>query len=288
MSVVAIADGPIVFTDINTGRLVTIPVNAITFDSGKINVDGNSWPDYLTYKSVVDPWLKYLAENGRVVAGKAAPPQPAIILKAVALGSSGNDISVEFSNITEVDPHDASKTTFDAMIREKHEYTGLQPSTVQTVLGTDSVPGSQPGLVVIPAADTPLLPKEGTYQLKAGSDMVAAKRDVNQKASGATVKAFTLQAYALGTSGNMIKATVLNVDETANTFTLRVEYQESITGIKLSDLPLKLAGASGKEFIITASPPPSNYAVPAPGVVKLSGGAESQNATKAAATVFTA
>jgi hypothetical protein len=285
MPVPAIANGPIALTDTTTGKHISIPLTALVFDAGKLNA--SAWPGYNTYKAQLDPWLDHLADIKVVVPGEVESPKPAMVIKAVAEGLPGNDVRVQFSNIV-VDPADPSQRTFDARITEMQEYKGLDPATLNTVLGTEAVRGTRPGLVTIPAADVPALPKNGDYQLAAGGAAVKAKKDVAKQAAGPG-KAFTVEARRAGVKGNKIKVTIADVDADLNTFTLRAEYVETLLGLKTGNLPVGLAGAANSEFMIQASPPPGGaFGVPSPGVVSLTGGREQQAATPASATIFTA
>ncbi len=285
MSIQAVANGPIAFTDAIKGEFVLVPITALKFTAGVI--DASSWPSYATYQAQLDPWLKYLARIGAITPGKANAPQPAMLIEAVAEGLPGNGVKVEFSNITVVDPNDSAQTTFDAKITEKQEYPGLKPDTVKSVIGTEVQRGTQPGLVTILDADTPVLPAAGVYPLAGGGDGAKSKTDIN-KSSGAG-KAFTIEARSDGLAGDTIQVTITDVDTIANTFTLKTAYEQSITGLKIGDLPQKLAGAPGKEFVIKVSQPAGgSFGVPAPGLAALTGGAEKADATHAAATIFTA
>jgi hypothetical protein len=283
MVIKAIANGPIGFTDI-TGKFISVPVPLLAFKAGEI--DASAWPEYTTYKAELDPWLKYLVQSGAITPGEAREPEPAMLIEAAAGGLPGNAVKVEFSAITEVAPGDPTKTTFDAKITEKHTYKDLKPDTIKDIIGTEAQRGTQPGLVIITEADKSDLPKAGVYKLAGGGTSAKSSKDIDKQSGSG--KAFTVEARSNGKAGDNIKVTIGDVDATAKTFSLTVEYEESIAGLKIGDLPAKLAGDPGKEFVLKVSPPPGgSFKVPAAGLVSLSHGAEQQPATYATATVLT-
>lgn len=271
---VALGNGPVVFTG-KDGNQLLIPLSALSFDSsGKLNV--SNWP---TLTSDGASWLTYLVSRGGLTPGAAPPPKPAILIKATDPGAAGNNIQVAISNVI--------STTFDATITETDTYVGLSfdqasPSFMKTVLGTDSAPGTKPGLVRVLAADTPSQPKEGSYSLTGGDDKLKkpSATSVDGDPSGT---AFNVQAKKPGQDGDKTTVTIANVDDNAKTFTLTAVWTSSITGIQLTDLPTKLAG-SGYEITVTS--PSGGYALPAAGTIQLSGGADATAAQAASVTAI--
>lgn len=287
---VALGSGPITLTAQQDGRLLLIPLSALTFDANGI-IQVTNWPLYNAYKADVDHWLGYLVSIGALTPGATPPPKPAMIIQAADPGGAGNSIQVAFSKITPDpgDPTNAAKTTFDATINETDTYPGLSidpasPSFITSVLGTQTVIGTRPGLVhvldaVPPAPPAQLaLPLAGTYPLGGGT---ASKKSsaavINNDSSG---NSFQVEAKKNGLDGNNTTVTICNVDPTAKTFTLVATWtQPTITGIKLADLPGKLTGTG---YEITVKPPDGgDFAIPAPGTIGLSGGADAVTASPA-------
>src|SRR5258706_10282301 len=99
--------GPIAFTDEN-GKMSLIPLSALTFESGELQVDApyNTDP--------IKNWLQYLVKAGSLSPGELPPPKPAMTVTAVTEGGTGNNIRVTFSNMKPdaAAPTDATKTTF--------------------------------------------------------------------------------------------------------------------------------------------------------------------------------
>jgi hypothetical protein len=287
---VALGSGPITLTA-QDGRLLLIPLSALTFDTTG-NIQANKWPLYNNYKADVDPWLGYLVSIGALTPGTTSPPTPAMIIQAADDGRAGNNINVDFHNIVTdpADPTNAAKTTFDATVTETDTYKGLSsdstsPSFIGTVLGTEKkVKGTKPGLVHILDADIPSLslPKAGVYQLTGGGASAKSSVKVSKDPTGT---AFNVEAKKNGTDGDNTTVTISNVDATAKTFTLTAGWTQSVNGSKLADLPDSLQGSSKYEIIVN-KPNGGNFAIPVPGTIGLSGGADPTDATKASGTVF--
>ncbi len=279
-----IGNGPVRFTT-NDGTHVTIPLTALRFDDkGLLSAD--AWTLYSIYKSSVDPWIASLRTSQLFVAGPAAAPKPAMVITAANAGAAGNNIQVTFDNVTPdpADPTNPAKTTFNVTIVETDSYPLLSidaasPVFVKTVLGTEKVAGTQPGLVEIPDGETPKLPKAGIDKLGGGSPTVKSNYVVNE-ASGAG-NAFTVRARQNGVDGDKTVVTIGNIDPVAKTFSLVAKWSDTITGLKLADLPAKLSGYE----ITVAAPASGTFGVPAPGTVVLSGGASQKPQANASATV---
>lgn len=275
----ALGNGPVVLTA-QDGKLLLIPLSALTFDATG-NIQATKWPLYSTYKTDIDPWLQYLVSIGSLIPAATPPPKPAMVIKAADAGAAGNNIQVVFSNIVPdpSDPTNAAKTTFDATITETDTYAGISfdsasQSFIKTVLGTETVTGTRPGLVHVKDADTPALPKAGAYPLGGGGASAKSSATVTKDPFGT---AFNVEAKKNGQDGDKTTVTISNVDATAKTFTLVAVWTQSVTGIKLADLPGKLAG-----YEITVNKPSGgDFAIPAPGPIGLSGGADAMAASTA-------
>lgn len=284
-SAIAVGSGPIAFTTIG-GQALLIPLTAISFENGEVKLSAA----YSANQTELQPWLDYLARQRIITAGETPPAQPALIIKATDAGSAGNDIQIEFKNIVPdpVAPLDTAKTIFDATVTEKETHTlsfdSVSPIFIKTILGTDTTPGSQQSLVHIKDADTPSKPKPGNYTLESGDATNKATKPVDGDPTGT---AFNLEAKKVGAEGNSTVVSISNVDPTAKTFVMTVEWTNTITKIKLADLPAKLEGTN--QYIIIVTKPDGSSSgftiIPSVGVFTLNGGADKQEAVKASATI---
>ena len=276
----ALTNGPIGFTDAQ-GKQIFIPLSVIYFDTaGAIKVD--QWPPYKANKvnkTAVDAWLQYLSQSGVIVPDTAPAPKAAMLIKSKDPGTAGNSIHLAFSNIT-LDANNPGNSTLDATLSETNTYTGLKPSTIAGVIGTDApTVGSQSGLVHLKGLTATALPKNGDYQLTGGTAVVAATKDIDKNSgSGA---AFTVEAKRVGADGSNTKVTIKDVDTAAGTFTLIASWTKTLTGVKVSDI------AAGCAYEVEISAPPGGVlAAPVAGTITLSGGADTQAATPASTVVL--
>jgi hypothetical protein len=286
-----LGSGPIGFTDTN-GKQQSIPLSLLYFDNGLVKAD--KWPLYSANTAVVDALLKSLVAGEFLKPAPAPPPKPAMVLKAAIPGIRGNTIQVTFSNIV-AGATPPTSTTFEAEITAKATYSGLSfnpasLSFVGKVLGVGATLGTSPGLVRVkePAPSTAVLPKAITTSTQLAGGGVSAKSSLSV-AGDPSGTAFTLEAWKDGAEGNNIKITIPDVNSEAQTFTLVVEWtQPKITSIALSELPSKLAGLAGKEFVIEVSKPEgaTDFGIPALGTITLSGGADATGALPAGAVAF--
>jgi len=277
-----VGSGPIGFTDVN-GNQRFIPLSSLFFENGIIQA--KNWPLYTANQAIVDAVLNALNADGLLVPGPTPPIKPAMVLESAIAGVKGNSIQVVFSNLV-VDATTPANTTFDATISARSSYPGLSfdsaaPSFIKTVLGTETIVGTSPGLIHAKDGDTPKQPKPSSYALTGGG--TSAKSSV--AVVGATdPTAFTVEAWKNGAGGDNISVTVSAVDATAKTFTLLVEWKEQkLTGIKLADVSTQLAGDG---LLLKVSPPVGgSFALPAIGTILLTGGRDAQAASPASATV---
>ena len=282
MSTQVIGSGPIGFTN-SDGNQVFIPLSALYFDAGG-QIKADKWSSYTAKnKSTVDVLLKELVEGGFLLPVAESPMKPAMLIKAAISGAIGNHIQVVFSKIV-VDSITPANSTFDSTITVKDTYVGMSfdstsSSFIKKVLGTETIAGIISSLVHVKDADTPSLPKQGSYVLTGGGAAVKASKAIDGDPSGT---AFTLEAWKNGADGQYITATISQVDATAKTFTLVIEWKQPvITGIKAADLPTKLVG-DGLVLKVSQSGG-ANFAIPVLGSIILSGGADTKAATKASA-----
>ncbi|MBG1270894.1 hypothetical protein [Nostoc sp. WHI] len=154
-------------------------------------------------------------------------------------------------------------------------------SFIKKVLGTETIIASSPGLVRAKDSDTPTQPtNQQSYTFAGGK--VDTKSHVDIKGTSPGPTAFTVEAWKERSEGDNITIKISEVDAIAKTFTLIAEFKpQLITGIKLTELPDKLAGSG---LVITVAKPDSGgYAIPAPGTVILGGGADTKAASSARA-----
>jgi hypothetical protein len=281
MTSTVIGNGPIGFTD-KDGNQKFIPLSSLYFEGSEIKVVSSQL--YTKNKLTVDAVLKNLIDGGFLTAGANPPPKPALVLKAAIPGAAGNSITVTFSNIV-VNLNTPGNSTFDATITAKETYSGLSfdsnsSSFIKKVLGTETIIASSPGLVRAKDSDAPTQPTDKQSYTLAGGGVGKSHVDITGTSPGPT--AFTVEAWKVGSEGDNITIKISEVDAIAKTFTLIVEFKpQLITGIKLTDLPDKLAGSG---FVITVAKPDSGaYAIPALGTVILGGGADAKAASTATA-----
>ena len=149
------------------------------------------------------------------------------------------------------------------------------------MVGTETTTGSQPGGVHLLDAETPALPKAGDYPLTGGGASTKAKTGITANSGGGN--AFTVEARKNGADGKQTTVTIADVDDTANTFSMTVDWSQTVTGIKLADLPAKLQG-SGYAILVSA-PSSGTFGVPADGTYGLQGGSEPKAGSTAQATI---
>jgi hypothetical protein len=275
---VVLGNGPIAFTE-QGGQMILIPLSALILDGNAIQAN----PPYNTDEIL--QWLRYLVKTGSLTAGPTPAPKAAMTIQAADPGLAGNNIQVVFSNIVPdpADPTNADKTTFDASITETDTYNGLSfdsasPSFIKTVLGTETVTGTKPGLVHIKDADTPSLPKAGSYPLTGGGAATKSSVQIPGDPSG---NAFQVEAKKIGQEGRNTTVTISNVDSSAKTFTLIAVWTQTVAGIKRGSLPGELQG--NQYEIKVDKPAGGDFAIPAPGPIGLSGGADARPASNATA-----
>jgi hypothetical protein len=273
----ALFNGPINFTDVASGKEISLPLSSVFFDGSLVKAEGSI---YDANKGAADAWLTYLASAGLLKPDKSPPAKPAMKITAQIGGASGNYIQVTFGNFVP-DNANAANTTFDAAVTEVDTYTDLKLATIQDALGATAGAGKQPGLVLIPGAAPTDMPAVMPETAMAGDP---AKLAV-PKNTGAG-DAFTLQAKAAGPDGALTKIAIKDVNIAAGTFTLVAKWTKSKAAVKVGDLQTNFA------YEITVAPPDGGggaLAPPAPGTVSLSGGSDAlaRPSVKASANLVT-
>lgn len=269
---------PLEYTDPVSGKQVSIPLSALKFTNGQLSVDSSVWkpavPGFVA--SLLATW----AQQGLIVPVPAAAPKPAMTLTAADAGSTGNGIKVTISNVKlNIDP---TQTTFNLKIEETDTYTGLTPTSIITVLGTDKAAGTQPGLVHVVQSTTPAtgMPAAISKQtLAIGGGASAQLKLMNNAATPAPF--LTLEAKRAGTDGTQTTVTIANVQ--ATTFDLTACWSKTVTGATLATLQSNVA------YELKILPPPSGIiSPPAAASAQLSGGSDGSSASAASAIVFAA
>jgi hypothetical protein len=265
VSIPALGGSPVAFTDTN-GNQREIPLSQLFFDSDGIKA--TNWPPYFTYKTIVDPWLDYLVAQGLLVPGAVPKGKPALTIKARQDGAAGNAVSIGFANpVTNADP---SAATVDTTVSARQSWSLLTADSLQSVLGTTTATGSQPGLVVLvtpaPAAGT--IPAAGTVAA-AGTPAEFAI----PKQGGGT--AFTLQAVfntaADAADAALLTVTIADVDPASGSFSLVVNWTKSVSATTLKDLET----ANPFAFLVSfAAPAGGLIGPPNAGAIALQGGAD--------------
>ena len=259
-----VGTGPIQFVD--GGQQLSIPLTDLAFDSSGSIV--NSWPLYSQHTAATDAWLNYLKKNGAIYPGPTPPPSAAMVITAHNPGSSGNNISITFTNVGTTDPNDATK--FDATVIETESYPGLTKDTITAALT------SKPGLVTL-AAGAPAKPGNGQWQIP---NVAPFKVEVLE--SDNATGAFELDARANDAEAQHTTVTVSNASTDANNpfFDLTVTWQKTQTKVDVNGL-----GAAFEYEIDVAAPQGGTLSMPAAGTFNLRGGSEAATATNAKAIV---
>jgi hypothetical protein len=277
----ALGGSPVAFVD-SDGNQREIPLSQLFFDNNGINPI--NWRPYSTYKTIVDPWLKYLVAQGLLVPGVLPPSKPALIITARdKLGAAGNTVSVTFANPTpNADPNLA---TADTTVSARQSWSLLTASSLPSVLGTAPGTGSQPGLVFLaaPAPPAGTMPVAG----KVPASGTPAQFDTPKQGGGT---AFTVEALFNGAAdaadAALLTVTVEDVNATNNSFSLVVDWTKSHPAATLHDL----VNANPFAFLVNfAAPSGGLIGPPNAGTITLQGGAHKPpvpDAVTAAATAF--
>jgi hypothetical protein len=128
-----------------------LPLKDIYFEGGVPNAKGKFYENasQVTKQGILK-LLAHLANSGSLIPGDAPPLAPALVIRALRTGSSGNSIQVTFRKFDIGDPVNPK---FEAVVAETDVYNGLTLDTLQKVIGAKAGDGSRPGLVRAAAAD---------------------------------------------------------------------------------------------------------------------------------------
>jgi hypothetical protein len=290
-----VGSAPIAFTTAG-GTALSIPLSTLSFVDSKIQIDIQPAGISASDKSDLESWLNYLVKIETLKKSTKKAPNPAISIEALDSGEIGNSIKIKFDNFIPdtTAPLDKNKATFDAVVTYEKTYAlSYDPTATKTfvknVLGTETTPGTQPGLVHLKSTDTPdnIKPKANTYKLTGGTASKKSSKPVDRDPSGAD--AFNLEAFKNGSDGNSINVKIADVSDSNKTFTLTVVWEKTVPGIKSTNLEVKFGEF---DYLIKIAKPRDasnseiDYSVPDAGVIVLNGGAEPKDAVPAKATAF--
>jgi hypothetical protein len=280
----ATGNGPFEFTSA-TGKQVSIPLTAFTFDANNNLVVDPAW-NTVTQAQPASGFLAYAVKEGLIAPAALPSPFPAMLIRAADPGTGGNNISISvtISTSTASPPSDdPTQVPFSLTVTETDFYSSLTAATIEGVLGSSAVTGTSPGLVqVVSGSVDPMGDPIATSGPLAGSP---AQLDVDGTGSPALV--FTLIAKKTGTDG--ILTNVVVTPDTSSppsgnqTFSLLATWTKTVSGITLADLDTVISSDLGYEITVS-KPTGGAYSVPTAGVTQLSGGAQG---TSASATLFT-
>jgi len=257
----AVGAGPVSFLDANQSEQ-QIPLSAI-FNTPN-GWDATNWPPYLAAATaanqpLINALLAQLGSQGFLVPGNP-PAIPALsqpTATAAQPGAMGNSITVTFANPT------LSTGVVDVVAKATEVYSGLTPSTIQSVLGTSASTAS--GLVYVSGAPDRKMPANlpgGT--INSGSKTLA----VPDNAAGT---AFTLAATTAPTASVTINVVVaLSADQ--KSFTLTVTCQLSETKVSLANLLNSGSTAATALAYLVSFGGAQSGPLPGSGTVSLSGG----------------
>ena len=266
-----LANGPISVTA-KDGSQVSIPISKLSFVNGEFQID-QVWLKPIKDKvdeNGIKNLLDQLRTEGVLQTVEALSPGIAMVISAADPGALGNSIQIGFSNFQ---PPVGGKVPFDVTATEQITYKKLTPGTIGSILGS-TADGLPAGLIFVSSAAPYQLPKQNGSSKLAGNPATV-------KIAAATGDAFELTAKKAGPDSALIEVTVSEL--TATDFTLTARWSKTVASISvLSDLQ------SNFGYKLKFDPPVKGgqLAVPAEGIVILSGGADIQAATPASASVI--
>jgi hypothetical protein len=279
-----LGNGPLEIT--SGGRQFLVPLTALELDATgqpKIN-----WPSLSKLspddQKALTALIKTQVARGMLTPDTAPPPKPAAVIKATESGPAGNNIQVTFSNFV-LDSTNPNNTTFDVTVTEADSYPLLSTDSASAsyfrdVLGdgTSAHPGTSPGLVNVKAlGSSTKAPAPANYSL---DPTAAGTVDVKDGDGNLVVTLVARRSRTTATPAILVQIGK-GADDT--TFSLTATFTLA-KNIKLSEL----LTVTDFAYLVTFSKPSGATAVglPAPGAVRLSGGAPAATATQAQATVL--
>jgi hypothetical protein len=265
MSAVAVLAGTSVSVITADGKQHGIPLSLLAMLDGAVDTSRLD-PALATAAA---PALKALLASGAIRGGTASAPVKSMELVAKLVGTIGNEIELTFSNVNP-DEDDPVATTCDLRVRFADRRTAMTVATLAGQLGAPA-DGTAPSLAKLKGAPAGLPAATSATKLTGSPRELA----VALHAGGGT--AVTFQA-ATGPLLADLSVTIEDVDSVANTFTVVISLDHTVTGIALSALAARLGP------VVTVTPGANGFAPPAEGIIRLQGGAPSHTEPPAAAT----
>jgi hypothetical protein len=269
MTAVAVLAGTPVSVITANGKQHGIPLSLLAMQDGA--VDTSRLDPALA--AAAGPTLKALVASGAIRGGTASAPVKSMALVAKFVGIIGNEIELTFSNVNP-DAADPAASTCDLRVQFNDQRTALTVAAVAGQLGAPA-DGTVPSLVKLKAAPA------GLPAATAATKLAGSPRELAVPLHAGGGNAMTFQA-ATGPLLADLSVAIIDVDATANTFTLVISLDHTAVGIALSALATRLAP------LVTVTPGAGGFAAPAEGIIRLKGGAPSRTEppTVAAAEVL--
>ena len=209
--------------------------------------------------------------------------RPTMLVQAAFAGAAGNNITIGISNLQTT----AATPVFDLTVTEVDTYTGITVSGLAAAIGNETS-GPNDGLahVVANSINSKLAPLNNQTVVFTGGQ-AGAKARVNILDTSNQLVAFTLEARAPGTDGNITSASISNVTGTPtsgiDTFDLNVTWQRRLSAVSMATLFTAIQNNFSYEIV--ASPPVTALpAIPTEGSTRLTGGVDAVIGATSAAT----
>ncbi len=267
MAKVSVLGGSPVTLVTDKGTQVSIPLSELSFNNGQLVT--TDWSGWATYQAFADPRLKDLVGRGLLRPAPAPPAKPAMILKALDPGSTGNSIELAISKVVTATP--AKNTTLEMTVTVVEVYDKVTKANIVDILGSTATNGSRPGMAFVSTAPSGAL------------TVVAEKAfdTATKKWAGATLE---LTAHRDPDGANTPLKAKIETSDGAHKLTMTWTKTVPAT-TKLNDLvtaPLPFG------HILEIQEPPDGWGVPTPGVYVLKGGSDVAAPTTAQAAVMSA
>ncbi|TKC95810.1 hypothetical protein [Polyangium fumosum] len=205
-----------------------------------------------------------------------------MVIRAADPGAWGNQIQIKVT---------AAEETFDLEVTATMTYTNVLRETLLDELGTETRPGSKPGLVRFRDADLPLvLPAAlAGASLAGGTNATpvpaAATSGTQIRKYGEDVAAFQLVARKPGSRGNDIDIVIENVVSADGTFSLKAVWNVKLTALNPTTVGILTTINDAFGYVVSvAAPVGGSLGIPQTSTFNLTGGTD---ATKASASPIT-